>query len=86
MKDIRDSIKTTNDVSKKVMQGELRYAEMKEVLDMAKECGATEGSVEYFMATQLFARAKNRDAFRITDSKEGRYSLLQWWCKKEGYY
>jgi hypothetical protein len=30
-------------------------------MNLVKECGAPEGSVEHYMATKLFVKAENRD-------------------------
>ncbi|XP_062213776.1 uncharacterized protein LOC133914769 [Phragmites australis] len=61
MKGIWETMQANSAVVNKVMQGEKRFESIKEVMSLAVECGATEGSVEHFMASQLFVKAENHD-------------------------
>jgi len=45
---------------------------MKKALQLAVKSGAAEGSIEYFMATNLFVKAENREAFFNFTTKEAR--------------
>ncbi|XP_039787484.1 uncharacterized protein LOC120653863 [Panicum virgatum] len=50
---------------------------------LAIECGAPEESVEYFCATQLFAKPHNRIMFMNMKSKEARLVWLKRWCQQK---
>uniref|UniRef100_A0A0A9GXC4 Uncharacterized protein n=1 Tax=Arundo donax TaxID=35708 RepID=A0A0A9GXC4_ARUDO len=54
--------------------------EIKQVMDLVVECGASEGSVEWLMACQLFVKAENRHVFLQAKTDEGRLSYLRMWC------
>jgi hypothetical protein len=84
MKGIYTTLKNNCAITNKVMQGEFRHNSIKEVMDLAVECGEIEGSVEHFMATQLFVKPEHRDMFKTFTTKEGRLSWLKRWCTKEG--
>jgi len=45
---------------------------MKKALQLAVESGAAEDSIEYFMVTNLFVKAENREAFFNFTTKEAR--------------
>ena len=47
---------------------------------LAVQCGAEETSVEYFMATQLFADEANRVIFQNISSDQARLTWLKRWC------
>jgi hypothetical protein len=51
-------------------------------LRMAMECGATEESEEYFMATTLFEKEYNRKIFCNFNTTEGRFMWLKRWCQR----
>ncbi|KAG0523800.1 hypothetical protein BDA96_07G153900 [Sorghum bicolor] len=51
-------------------------------LRMAMECGATEQSEEYFMATTLFEKEYNRKIFCKFNTAEGRFMWLKRWCQR----
>lgn len=84
MKGIHNTLENNCAIANKVMQGELRYNSIKEVMNLAVECGAAEGTAEHFMATQLFVKAEHRDMFKTFTTKEGRLDWLKRWCVKEG--
>ncbi|KAE8774485.1 hypothetical protein D1007_53111 [Hordeum vulgare] len=47
---------------------------------LAVQCGVEETSVEYFMATQLFADEANRVIFENISTNEARLTWLKRWC------
>lgn len=51
-------------------------------LRMAVECGATEESEEYFMATTLFEKEYSRKIFCEFNTAEGRFMWLKRWCQR----
>ncbi|KAE8806804.1 hypothetical protein D1007_16890 [Hordeum vulgare] len=53
---------------------------------LAVQCGAEETSVEYFMATQLFADEANRVIFENISSDEARLTWLKRWCMMKKLY
>ncbi|KAI4988735.1 hypothetical protein ZWY2020_036052 [Hordeum vulgare] len=53
---------------------------------LAVQCGAEETSVEYFMATQLFADEANRVIFKNILSNEARLTWLKRWCMMKKLY
>ncbi|XP_044982501.1 uncharacterized protein LOC123449363 [Hordeum vulgare subsp. vulgare] len=53
---------------------------------LAVECGADETSVEYFMATQLFANEASRVIFQNISSTEARLTWLKRWCMMKKLY
>jgi hypothetical protein len=44
---------------------------------MAVRCGAKEGSVEHFMATELFRKVENQSSFKAFEIDEGRLLRLK---------
>lgn len=50
-------------------------------LDMAKECGASEETEEFFMATKLFEKEYNRNIFCKLTTLESRFLWLRRWCQ-----
>jgi excinuclease UvrABC helicase subunit UvrB len=59
--------------------------EIKSCLSMAKECGATGETDEFFMATILFLKKYNRTVFCKFTTNEGRLGWLKMcyrdWCR-----
>ncbi|KAE8803011.1 hypothetical protein D1007_21214 [Hordeum vulgare] len=53
---------------------------------LAVKCGAEETSVEYFMATQLFADEANRVIFENISTDEARLTWLKRWCMMKKLY
>ena len=53
---------------------------------LAVQCGAEETSVEYFMATQLFADEANRVIFENISSDDARVTWLKRWCQMKKLY
>ena len=84
MKGIHATLETSCAIANKAMSGEQRNAEIQEVMDLAVECGATEDTMEHFMATQLFSKPDNRGIFKALKTKQGRLLWLKRWCAKEG--
>lgn len=48
-----------------------------ELMDQAVNAGASEGSDEHFMATQLFVKRENRAVFRSIKTNEGKVAWLK---------
>lgn len=59
---------------------------LKHCQKMAMECGATEDTVEYFCATQLFLEKGNRVMFENMTSNEARFLWLKRWCQQKNLY
>jgi hypothetical protein len=72
--------------AKRVLKGELRIESIKKAMNLVKECGAPEGSVEHYMATKLSVKTKNQDMFFTFESNEGRLSWLKRNCQDYGLY
>lgn len=72
MKGMLETMQTNYAIAQKVMQGELRSESIKKAMRLAVDCGAVEGSVEHFVAGQLFVKAEHRDVFFTIETKEGR--------------
>ncbi|KAE8797176.1 hypothetical protein D1007_27734 [Hordeum vulgare] len=53
---------------------------------LAVQCGEEETSVEYFMATQLFADEANRVIFENISTNEARLTWLKRWCMMKNLY
>jgi len=51
--------------------------EIIELMDQAVNAGASEGSDEHFMATQLFVKRENRAVFRSIKTNEGKVAWLK---------
>lgn len=86
VRELVDSFKSSNTVVHKVMQGELRSASIKKAMQLAIESGATEGSVEIFVASQLFVIDENRDVFFSFTANEGRLNWLKRWCQEKNMW
>lgn len=52
-------------------------SEIEAIMDKVVECGAPEGSEEYYMATKLFGKFENRCMFYTMKTSEGRLSWLK---------
>jgi len=59
---------------------------LNKALDLAVESGASEESVEYFMATQLFTKDMNREIFFKFTTAESRLLWLKRWCQQKKLY
>ena len=52
-------------------------SEIKAIMDKVVECGAPEGSAEYYIATKLFGKFINRCFFYTMKTSEGRLNWLK---------
>lgn len=86
MKGMWETMQTHYGIAQKVMQGELRTESIKKAMRLAVECGAVEGSVEHFVAGQLFTKPEHRDVFLTIETKEGRLAWIKWWCQAKKVY
>jgi len=86
MKNLVDNFKVDSASTQKVLQGDHMGESMDKALDLAVECGAPEDSIEYFMATQLFLKAENRQIFMKFSTKEARLFWLKRWCQMTKMY
>ncbi|KAL6854556.1 hypothetical protein ACP4OV_019118 [Aristida adscensionis] len=73
-------------IQKNVLQGESMFESIKEAMSLTVRCGAAEGTLEHFMATQLFVKAEYRCMFQLMSTDEARLGWLKKWCKYKGYY
>ena len=85
MQGIHETLKNNCRISERIMLGEHLDEQIKEVLQIAVRCGAREGSVEHFMATELFKKAENRATFKAFETDEGRLLWLKRHCANAGY-
>ena len=51
-------------------------SELEAIMEKVVECGAHEGSEEYYIATKLFAKLENRVFFNTMKTKDGRKMWL----------
>jgi hypothetical protein len=51
-------------------------SEIEDIMEKVVECGAQEGSEEYYIATKLFGKLENRVFFNTTKTNEGRKMWL----------
>ena len=86
MKGLLDTIQSNSAIAQKVMQGELRSESIKQAMRLAMESGVAEGSVEHFMASQLFVKPENRDVFFTFTTNKGRLGWLKRWCQLKNMY
>jgi hypothetical protein len=84
MRGMWGTLQSNSVAAKRVLEGELRTESIKKAMNLVKECGAPEGSVEHYMATKLFVKAENRDMFFTFESNEGRLSWLKRNCQDYG--
>jgi len=63
---------TLDENFKEESSGDKLAKSMKKALQLAVESGAAEDSIEYFMVTNLFVKAENREAFFNFTTKEAR--------------
>jgi hypothetical protein len=59
---------------------------IKKAMKLVVDCGAPEGSIEHYMATKLFIKAKNRDIFFTFETNEGRLFWLKRNYQEYGLY
>lgn len=85
MQGIHETLKNNCKISEMVMLGQHLDEQIKEVQQIAVRCGAREGSVEHFMATELFKKAENRATFKAFETDEGRLLWLKRHCANAGY-
>ncbi|GJN04334.1 hypothetical protein PR202_ga21877 [Eleusine coracana subsp. coracana] len=84
MKSIHATLEANCAIANRVMLGDHPDEKIAEVLYLIVECGASEESVEHFMATLLFKSAENRSTFKAPKTNKGRLAWLNRHCKKEG--
>jgi len=77
---------TLDENFKEESSGDKLAKSMKKALQLAVKSGAAEGSIEYFMATNLFVKAENREAFFNFTTKEARLQWLKRWCTMKKLY
>jgi hypothetical protein len=70
MRGMWGTLQSNSDAAKRVLEGELKIKSIKKAMNLVKECGALEGSVEHYMATKLSVKAENRDTFFTFESNE----------------
>ncbi|XP_062188876.1 uncharacterized protein LOC133892176 [Phragmites australis] len=72
-----DDVISSNSVTSKALTGDYTHQAIREVMNLAKEARAVEGSDEHFMATKLFVKAGNREIFLTFETNEGRLNWLK---------
>jgi hypothetical protein len=70
-----------NQANAKAKKSEERAQSVAKCLDLAIECGATEDTIEYFVACDLFKDKHNRFVFENKKTHEARWTWLKRWCK-----
>src|SRR6266540_1198308 len=72
-----DDVISSNSVTSRALNGDITNEAISQVMNLAKESGATEGSDEHFMATKLFVKAENQAIFLTFETNEGRLNWLK---------
>jgi hypothetical protein len=75
-----------NQSNEKARRSEERSKSVETCPNLAIECGATEESVEYFVACDLFKSKHNRYVFRNIKTPEARLTWLKRWCRAKNMY
>ena len=75
-----------NQGNEKVRRSEERAQSVKNCQNLAIECGASEESVEYFVACDLFKEKHNRTVFQNMKTPEARSIWLKRWCRAKNMY
>ncbi|KAI4968246.1 hypothetical protein ZWY2020_005358 [Hordeum vulgare] len=75
-----------NQGNEKVRRSEERAQSVKNRQNLAIECGASEESVEYFVACDLFKEKHNRTVFQNMKTPEARLIWLKRWCRTKNMY
>ncbi|XBH96383.1 hypothetical protein VPH35_086777 [Triticum aestivum] len=75
-----------NQGNEKVRRSEERAQSVKNCQNLAIECGASEESVEYFVACDLFKEKHNRTVFQNMKTPEARLIWLKRWCRAKNMY
>jgi hypothetical protein len=70
-----------NQANAKAKKSEERAQSVAKCLNLAIECGATEDTIEYFVACDLFKEKHNRFVFENKKTPEARWTWLKRWCK-----
>ncbi|KAJ1253496.1 hypothetical protein BS78_K248400 [Paspalum vaginatum] len=65
----------------KLAAKEEREAEIEKCLQLVKECGASEDSEEFYVATMKFVESYNRTIFLNIGSPAARMAWLKWCCR-----
>ncbi|KAG8069599.1 hypothetical protein GUJ93_ZPchr0006g46122 [Zizania palustris] len=86
MRGVLENLKANSVVAKKVLQRDTMASSMKKALQMVVQCGAAEESIEYFMASQLFVKAENREIFFNFSTDTTRLIWLKRWCQLRKMY
>uniref|UniRef100_A0A0A9TM27 Uncharacterized protein n=1 Tax=Arundo donax TaxID=35708 RepID=A0A0A9TM27_ARUDO len=86
MKGIWDTMQANSSIAQKVIQGQLMAESIKKAMKLVVECGAPEGSVEHFVASQLFVKPEMREIFFTITTPEGRLNWLKRWCQLKKMY
>jgi hypothetical protein len=86
MKGIWEDMKETNAAAQKAMQEKAMKAEyskesITKCMDLAVQSEATKGSVEHFMACQLFVKEEQCQVFLTINTDAGRLAFLRRWCR-----
>jgi hypothetical protein len=72
-----DDVISTNSVTSKSVQGDFMKDEISEVMKLAKESGAIEGSDKHSIAIRLFVKSKNCVVFMTLETNQGYLNWLK---------
>ena len=72
-----DDVISTNSITSRAIQGDFTRNDIHEVMNLAKEAGAVQGSDEHYIAIRLFIESENKEVFRTFDTKKGRLNWLK---------
>lgn len=75
-----------NQCNEKARRSEERAQSVAKCQNLAIECGATEETVEYWVACDLFKDKHNRLLFQNMRTPEARFTWLRRWCKAKNMY
>jgi hypothetical protein len=90
MKGLLENMEEDNAKTQKLLKegwvGRLMAESLRRAHKLAMGCGASEESVEYFVAGQLSLKAKHREFFCNITTKEARLVWLKTWCQMKNLY
>ena len=72
-----DDVISSNSVTSRALNDDITIEAISQVMNLAKESRAAEGSDEHFMATKLFVKAENGAIFLTFETNEGRLNWLK---------
>jgi hypothetical protein len=84
IKGLIETLKEGNDRDRDILLQARQQNEedMQNCINLAMDCGATEDTYEFLMATELFEKKHNQIVFTTIKTKEGMLRWLKWKCQR----